>query len=139
MGKALLIAALLALSGCVSSHPVHPAGQADFGPFSNAPSVEVHLASCDFTPPVIHMRAGHPYRLTLVNDSNSGHDFAAPVFFAGARVLERDGPLIAKGEVELRGGATRTVHVIPARGTYKVVCTHLGHALLGMTARIVVD
>lgn len=135
----LLLAAPLALSACTTGRPIHPALESDVARFSNAPMVEVHLANFDFTPPVIHLRAGRPYRLQLVNDASGGHDFTAPAFFAAARVAASDQALVAGGKVELHGGESRMVHVIPAPGTYKVVCTHLGHALLGMTARIVVD
>lgn len=129
----------LTLAGCAMGHPVHPGVQSDIGVFSNAQTVEVHLANFDFTPPVIHMRAGHPYRLELTNDAGGSHDFSAPAFFAAARVAPRDAAVVARGKVELRGGESRIVHVIPARGVYKLVCSHLGHALLGMTARIIVD
>ena len=131
--------ALVMLAGCATGRPVHPALENDPGLFSNAPTVEVHLANFDFTPPIIRMRAGRPYRLALTNDASGGHDFTAPDFFAAARIAARDQALVANGEVELHGGESRIVHVIPARGTYKVVCTHLGHAVLGMTARIVVE
>jgi uncharacterized cupredoxin-like copper-binding protein len=131
--------AALVLAGCATGRPVNPAVQQDIGVFSNAQTVDVHLANFDFTPPVIRMRAGRPYRLALTNDSDGPHNFAAPRFFAAARVAPRDARIVARGRVELRGGESRIVHVIPARGVYKVKCSHLGHAILGMTARIVVE
>ena len=139
MRRSLLLAAPLALTACASGQPIHPALESDMALFSNAPTIEVRLANFDFTPPLIRMRAGHPYRLELHNDSGGGHTFTAPAFFAAARVAGRDAPLIAGGQVRLAGGESRIVHLIPARGTYKLVCSHRGHALLGMTARIAVD
>ena len=135
----LPLLAALVLAGCGTPRAVHPGLQSDIGVFSNAQTVQVHLANFDFTPPLIHMRAGRPYRLELTNDAGGAHNFSAPRFFGAARVAPRDLAIVSRGKVELRAGESRTVHVIPTRGVYKVVCSHLGHAVLGMTARIVVD
>ena len=132
LGFAVLLAA------CASSHPIEPqlASAVDFG---SAEEERVQLASFDFTPREIHLRAGRPYELVLTNVVSGGHDFAAPEFFAAALIKPEDAPLVAQGDVEVPGNSTRTVHLVPAAGTYKLVCTHTGHALLGMTGTIVVD
>ena len=99
----------------------------------------VELSSFDFTPRALHLRAGQPYTLVLTNVASGGHDFSAPEFFAAARVQPSDAGLIDDGEIEVPGKSTRTVHLIPAAGSYKLTCTHTFHAMFGMKGTIVVD
>ena len=134
---ALLATALLA--GCATSGPIEPLLAAASVDFASADEERVELANFDFTPREIDLRAGRPYELVLINVGTGGHDFAAPEFFAAAQVRPDDAAMIAQGKVEVPAGATRHVHLIPAAGRYKLVCTHAGHALLGMTGRIIVD
>ena len=129
----------VALAGCATSHPITPHVESAAGAFDNAAPVEVTLDNFDFTPATIHLRAGRPYRLELHNAAGGGHDFSAPEFFAAARVAPADAAKVAEGEVDMPAGKAVTVHLIPAAGRYKLVCTHLGHALLGMKGEIVVD
>ena len=138
MQRIATLAVTVVLAACVSSHPIQPqlATSVDFG---SAEEERVELANLDFTPREIHLRAGRPYKLVLTNLVAGEHDFSAPEFFAAALIKPADAPLVAEGEVDVPGHATRTVHLVPAAGTYKLVCTHTGHAVLGMTGRIVVD
>ena len=98
--------------------------------------VEVRLASFDFTPSTIRLAAGRPIVLHLVNSSGGGHNFAAPEFFAAARDVT--GP-VARGRVEVAGGQSVDVRLTPARGTYRLHCTHTLHTAFGMTGEIVVE
>jgi plastocyanin len=99
-------------------------------------TVEVRLSNFDFTPNRIALRAGEPVTLRLVNTAGGGHDFSAPEFFAAARNLS--GP-VHDGEVELGAHQTAEVRLTPARGTYRLRCTHRFHSVLGMKGRIVVQ
>jgi len=99
----------------------------------------VELSSFDFTPKKLHLRAGQPVALVLANLASGGHDFAAPEFFAAARIEPADAALVTEGEVEVPGKSTRTVHLVPAAGTYKLTCTHTMHAMFGMKGTIVVE
>ena len=99
----------------------------------------VELSNFDFTPKELRFRAGQPATLVLANLASGGHDFAAPEFFAAARVQPGDAALVVDGEVEVPAGSTRTVHLVPAAGTYRLTCTHTMHALFGMKGRIVVE
>lgn len=99
-------------------------------------TVPIAVSSFDIVPSTIHLAAGQPVRLVFSNTSRSSHDFTAPAFFARAAGVT--GP-IERGEVELAGHSSATVMLIPARGTYKAKCSHFGHAMLGMSATIVVD
>lgn len=129
----------LSLAGCATTHAITPQLARSDAVFANAQPVEVTLSNFKFTPNHIRLRAGTPYALHLINVASGGHDFAAPEFFAAAKVAPEDAAVIADGEVALAGGASRTVRLIPAAGTYKLTCTHPGHALLGMTGDIVVE
>lgn len=127
----LLAAGLVAC--CASSHA--PA----VAQFGGATEQRVELSNFDFAPRALHLHAGQPYALVLTNVASGGHDFAAPEFFAAAQVQPADAALIVEGEIEVPAKATRTVHLIPAAGTYKLTCTHTLHAMLGMKGTIVVD
>jgi uncharacterized cupredoxin-like copper-binding protein len=139
MRKITSLALTALLAGCASSHPIDPQLAPASVNFGSAAEERVELANFDFTPRELRLRAGRPYDLVLVNVGTGGHDFSAPEFFAAAQVKTDDAALIAKGEVDVPGGATRHVHLVPAAGRYDLTCTHTGHALLGMTGRIVVE
>jgi plastocyanin len=132
-------AVLLLTAGCVSTHPIRPRVASSNMDFANAPVVEVRLSSYHFTPNVVRLEAGRPYALKLVNAASVGHTFTAPDFFAAAQVAPGAAPLVEKGQIELPRGGTVVIRLVPTAGEYKVVCTELGHALLGMTGRVVVS
>ena len=75
----------------------------------------------------------------LANLASGGHDFAAPEFFAAARVQPGDAALVEDGEVDVPAKSTRTIHLVPAAGTYKLTCTHTFHAMFGMKGTIIVE
>ena len=95
----------------------------------------IELRSYAYSPKPIHLAAGRPVTLTFVNRSGSSHDFTARAFFANSRILAGSAP---RGEVELRGGESKSITLVPQRGTYKVHCSHFMHKQFGMTATIVV-
>ena len=126
----LLLAAGLTLGATASS--------AQTPDFSHAAAVEVVLKSFSFTPATLHLRAGAPVRLTI-RDAKGGHNFAAPKFFAAARIAPEDASKIRGGKIELEGGEAVTIRLVPAAGTYKLTCTHFLHTSFGMKGSIVVD
>jgi uncharacterized cupredoxin-like copper-binding protein len=105
--------------------------------WSHAARVSVKLASFSFTPSTIHLRAGQPVVLHLVNAASGGHDFAAREFFAAATL--RDPGAVDRGRVELGGGESRDVALVPQAGRYPLKCTHAFHKTFGMSGEIVVD
>jgi len=106
-------------------------------PASAQPAVQtIALWSYGYSPKPIHLKAGRPVRLVFVNRSGKGHDFTARDFFARSRILSGE---VRGGEIELRGGQTKTVTLIPAAGTYAVYCSHFLHSAFGMRATIVVN
>lgn len=123
--RVLLSALLLGLTGsAVAQAPAEPR------------IVEVRLASFDFTPEIIRLRAGEPVVLHLVNNGDRDHDFSAPLFFATASGVS--GP-VRNGRVEVDGGRSIDVRVTPRRGSYRLKCTHTFHSSLGMEGMIVVE
>lgn len=95
----------------------------------------VAVASFSFSPHPIQLAAGRPVTLTFVSRSGGGHDFTAKEFFASSRILAGSAP---GGEIELRGGETRSITLVPAAGVYKAHCSHFLHATMGMTDQIIV-
>ena len=106
--------------------------------FGRASAVEIVLTSFSFTPSALHLRAGVPVRLTI-RDAKGGHNFAAPKFFAAARIAPEDAAKVRRGKIELEGGEAVTIRLVPAKGTYKLSCTHFLHTSFGMKGSIVVD
>ena len=99
-------------------------------------TVEVRLSNFAFTPRTIRLRAGQPVTLHLVNTSRGGHNFAAPEFFAAASGVS--GP-VQRGKVELGRGQSVDVRLTPARGHYRLRCTHTMHTAFGMSGEIEVE
>ena len=104
--------------------PAQPAGQT------------ILVWSFGFAPHPIYLRADQPVTLTFVNRSGSSHDFVARTFFANSRILSGD---VVGGMVDLRGGESKSVRLIPRAGSYGAHCSHFFHAQLGMTDRIIVS
>jgi plastocyanin len=107
--------------------------------WSHAQRLEVRMASFSYTPKTIHLKAGQPVVLHLVNTASGGHDFTAPGFFAAAQVRAQDRGLIDEGSVEFRGHETHDVALVPKAGRYPLKCSHAFHKTFGMTGEIVVD
>ena len=103
-----------------------------------APVVEVQLSSFDFTPAEVHLHAGQPVVLRLTNTSSGGHNFAAPEFFAAAAVVGGQSA-IHDGTIEVGSNQSVSVRLTPARGTYRLRCTHTMHTMFGMRGSIVVE
>jgi len=99
-------------------------------------TVEVRLSSFDFAPSQIRLRAGEPVTLHLVNTGRGGHNFSAPQFFAAASGVS--GP-VRDGAVEVGSHASADVRLTPARGQYRLRCTHSLHTAFGMTGTITVE
>ena len=131
--KAILAFVALALSAA-SAVPL----LAQVTDYSRAQAVEVDLSNFKFTPAKVELRAGQPQLLTLINKASGGHNFAAKEFFAAADIAPQDAGLVRKGSVEVEGGQSVTIHLVPKAGQYDLKCTHFGHSTFGMTGVIVV-
>ena len=92
--------------------------------------------SFGFSPKPLLLAAGRPVTLTFVNRSGSSHDFVARTFFANSRILAGD---VMEGMVDLRGGETKSVRLIPRAGSYSAHCSHFFHKQFGMSDQIIVS
>jgi plastocyanin len=95
----------------------------------------ISLYSYGFKPGPIALQAGRPVTLKFVNTSTKSHDFTAPEFFRASRIVSGN---VTKGEVELSGGETKSVTLIPAAGRYRAHCSRPFHTMFGMKTNIVV-
>ena len=102
---------------------------------AQVPVQTVQLYSFGYTPKVIRLAAGKPVTLTFTNRSGDTHDFTAKSFFARSRIVAGSAP---RGEIDLKGGQSRSVTLVPAAGTYKVHCGHFMHKQFGMSGTIIV-
>lgn len=98
--------------------------------------IEVRLSNFDFSPSAITLAAGRPVVLHLVNAGGGGHNFSAPQFFAAAASVS--GP-VRRGAVEVPGHQSVDIRLTPARGTYRLRCTHTLHSAFGMNGQIRVE
>lgn len=98
--------------------------------------VTVRLSNFAFDPNHLRLKAGVPIRLRLVNESNGGHDFSAPAFFAASTLLPGvSAP--SSGEVAVGSHQTVEIGLVPRTpGTYRVECTHFLHSFFGMHGTI---
>ena len=99
-------------------------------------TVEVRLSSFAFAPQRLSLPAGRPVILHLVNSAGGGHNFSAPQFFAAASGVS--GP-VRDGAVEVSGHQSVDIRLTPARGTYRLRCTHTMHTAFGMRGTISVE
>jgi plastocyanin len=100
-----------------------------------APPQQIQIYSYGYAPAPVLLAADQPVTLQFINRSGKSHEFSAPAFFAASRILAGS---IHNGEIDLRGGESASVTLVPARGTYKVHCGHPFHSMLGMHTMLVV-
>ena len=105
-------------------------------PAQPAQQFVIQVWSYGFAPHPIHLAAGRPVTLTFVNRSGSSHDFTAPGFFQHATITAGAAP---EDEIELKPHETKSITLVPARGTYQAHCSHFLHKQMGMSDEIVVN
>lgn len=101
-----------------------------------APVQVINLASYSYAPTPIRLAAGRAVTLQFVNRAGKSHDFTARRFFRSARILSGR---LGDGEVELRGGQSASVTLIPTAGRYPVHCGRPFHKMMGMRSVILVQ
>jgi uncharacterized cupredoxin-like copper-binding protein len=118
------------------------AGAAQPAPAPQRPAlprvVTVQLDSFEFTPSRIHLRAGQPVVLRLINESGRRHNFSSPFFFSRGAIAPGQ-PRILNGEIEVPPHGRVEILLTPVRGNFQLECTHSGHAMIGMEGTILVD
>ena len=98
--------------------------------------VQVTMTNFSFAPSALQLTAGAPVVLRLRNDAGGGHNFAAPAFFAAARIDPASASLVHDGRVEVKSHSTVDVALTPAAGQYPLKCTHTLHSAFGMKGSI---
>ena len=100
-----------------------------------------------YLPRELRLRAGQPYRLTLVNQGSVPHYFTAPEFLgtvATRKVEVRNqaevkAPVFTSFEVYPRGGSL-DIYLIPLRtGTYRAYCHMKDHLAMGVEGVLIVE
>jgi plastocyanin len=104
-----------------------------------ARTVEVQLTSFDFNPAALRLSAGQPIVLRLTNPGRGGHNFSAPQFFAAAQIPAGQNVALRNGTIEVPSHQTVSLRLTPARGDYRLRCTHTLHTSFGMRGHIVVE
>jgi plastocyanin len=99
------------------------------------PVQTIQLYSYGYNPDPIILTAGQRVTLKFVNRAGKGHDFTAPRFFGSSKIVAGD---VRKGEVELRGGQSASITLVPTAGRYKVHCGKPFHKVMGMRGDIIV-
>lgn len=107
--------------------------------WAHAARVDVTLANFSYAPATIHLKAGQPVVLHLVNSASGGHDFTAVQFFEAAAIRPQDRKRVEEGEVELAGHQSADIALVPKAGRYPLKCSHSFHKMFGMSGEIVVD
>ena len=128
-----------AFAFCLLAAGASGASGAQAPDWAHAQRIEVQLSSFAFAPSTLHLRAGRPVVLHLVNTASGGHDFTAPDFFAAAQIRPQDRARVVKGGIDLGGHQSADVALVPKAGGYKLKCSHAFHKTFGMSGRIVVD
>jgi plastocyanin len=115
-------------------------GAAQTPDWSQARPLTIELSSFKFTPANEALQRGAAYRIHFANSSSGGHDFVAKAFFAGSMIAPEDRAKITNGGVDVGGGESVDVRLIPNRtGSFKVHCSHFLHSSFGMTGTIEVQ
>ena len=122
---------VLMLFACLALPAIAP-GQ----PAAAPRTIEVRLSNFDFTPGTIQLHAGQPIVLHLVNTAGGGHNFAAPELFAAASAVSG---AVTGGIVEVAGHQSVDIRLTPARGRYRLKCTHTLHSTFGMRGEVIVS
>lgn len=108
-------------------------------------SIEMH--DYGYRPRELRLKAGQPYRLTLVNTGSVSHYFTAPEFFAAVaarkaevpRQVEVKAAVFTSFEVHGRGGTVDFYFVPLEKGRYRAHCHIKDHLPLGIEGILVVE
>ena len=100
---------------------------------------DVLLRLYAYEPREIHLAAGRPVRLYVVNQSQAALDFSAGAFFRAVRLRPRDADIVRRGGFRLGPGERRAVDLVAPAGHYHARSSSLYRRLLGMSAEIIVE
>jgi uncharacterized cupredoxin-like copper-binding protein len=110
-------------------------------------TVTVELNEYRYTPEILRLQAGTPYKLELVNRGRAKHYFTAPEFFRAIATRKvqsnHDGeikaPYFTALEMMANGGQLDLYFVPVHKGSYQVNCTLPGHTEQGMVGNLIIE
>lgn len=152
MNRSSIVALLFAaLAGACQVAPLRPAAEIErivaSADWERLEEVRIELRDAGFSPRELRLKAGRPYRLTLVNLGVNNHYINAPEFYASIaarkvqvpRYAEIKAPYFSTLEVFGAGGMVELWFVPLEKGRFRAHC-HLGnHAEMGVEGHIVVE
>jgi len=110
-------------------------------------TVTVEIEEHFYTPDVIRLKAGTPYKLELKNLGEKHHYFTAPEFYRS--IATRKAMVNGQAEIKapyfkaveiLKEGGQIDLYFVPVKtGTYTVYCTIDDHREKGMEGKIIVE
>lgn len=80
----------------------------------------------EFDPKVINLKRGIPVELTLINEGARQHDFTIV------------GDWVFSSDTVSTGGRLVVTFTPEQVGTFRLVCSQIGHAAAGMVAEVIV-
>ena len=109
--------------------------------------VSIEMLDYGYRPRELRLKAGQPYRLTLVNNGSVSHYFTAPEFFAGVaarkaevpRQVEVKAAVFTSFEVHGRGGTLDFYFIPLEKGRFRAHCHIKDHLPLGIEGILVVE
>jgi plastocyanin len=136
--------AMLCLTGAVmagvTGSSVAQSSTPDPVDWTQSTDVSIAMSNFAFAPSHIVLQRGKPYRLHFVNDSSDGHTFKAPELFDAAIIAPDARSKIEDGAIDVAKHTTLDVALVPTTaGHYAVECSVFLHAMMGMTADVVVE
>lgn len=115
--------------------------------WSRMENLTIQMLDYGYRPRELRMKAGQPYRLTLVNTGAVSHYFVAPEFFAAVASRKAEVPNVAEFkasvftsfEVFPRGGTLDFYFVPLVKGRYRAHCHIKDHLPLKIEADLIVE
>ena len=115
--------------------------------WSRMAEVSIEMLDYGYRPRELRLKAGQPYRLTIVNEGSVNHYFTAPEFFASVaarkaqvpRQAEIKAAVFESFEVHPRGGTLEFYFVPMEKGSYRAFCHIKDHLPLAIEAQLVVE
>lgn len=144
MVLAVLLPACQSLPGRSAEEDAQVVAATDW---SRVEHVKIELRDSGVLPQELRLRAGQPYRLTLLNAGVNNHYFNAPEFYRSIAVRKAEVPRYA----EIKAARITTLEIFAAGGTVDlwfvplgkgrfVAHCHLGnHRDMGVEAHLVVE
>ncbi len=144
---AAIAVVILVLPGCAGVHYVDDAPErVKAADWSELKPITILMTDYAFSPAVLILHAGVPYKLRIENRGTVKHYFVSEAFFKAIATRKvqsnTDGEIKAPyfSALEVFPGRSLDLYFIPVRkGDYALRCTISGHAERGMVGQIAIE